>query len=29
VGAIANLSYNLPSNDILQQYFYQVDARNY
>ncbi|GAC1384054.1 MAG: 1-phosphofructokinase [Ktedonobacteraceae bacterium] len=29
VGAIANLSYNLPSNDILQQYFYQVDAKNY
>ena len=29
VGAIANLSYNLPSRDVLWQYFDQVDIRKY
>jgi 1-phosphofructokinase len=29
VGAIANLSYNLPARDKLRQYFHQVYVRNY
>ena len=29
MGAIANLSYNLPARDILWQYFHQVYIRNY
>jgi 1-phosphofructokinase len=29
MGAIAHLSYNLPSREILWQYFHQVSIRNY
>jgi 1-phosphofructokinase len=29
LGAIANLSYNLPPRDVLWQYFHQVYIRNY